>query len=289
MSNCKCYNASRILDCAHQLLPEVAYRHLLLSSDVGGFSRPPLYFVVKEVCAMAGKRKSYTIYDLKEPREGWLHYEKLFRFGVHYRLDLANFALITGTENPLQANPPLKVRNGGSKDKSGLYATYRDIADYAKLYNISPEFLVDEPYYWAKCYMAPHRVAFQALRNGMDLWDFYTQLLAFGRPLRPSTFYQLIVGRSNSIRYIGIDTVIDLCQLAGLELSDLFTPKFRRDKSYRTVFGVLQQALGALDDVDLSALAGIALVMARRKDSKTEFSEIQEILKWREETKSKKD
>ncbi|WP_156940196.1 hypothetical protein [Caldanaerobius polysaccharolyticus] len=229
---------------------------------------------------MARYGKSYTIEDLKPPKEGWDAVERRMREGIMYRIDGSNYTFLVNRKG-FKRHLVMPIARY-MEDDNASYARYKDIYQFAQENGVPPEFLIDESYYTTRCGMAPYRLVFQALRNGMDIWDLYVEILKAGRPLRPSTLIEFLKARRNTVSYIGVDTVIDICRIAGLDPADLFAPRFRRNKTDRTVFGLLKEAISTMDDADITALAGIALVMARNEDD----SEIMEILKWRSEVKN---
>lgn len=239
-----------------------------------------LFLVQRRSRVSVSKKKSFTIHDVKEPKEGWDYLERLLRYNVHYRVDMMNFGLVTGVETATQLKRQCIARMKHLAD--GWAMSYVDIYRIAAGYGMVPEFLVDKVYYQTKSGILAYRMAFSALRKGMDLWDLYVATLAAGWKISPWTFYSLVSGQKKTMHFLDLETVDGICGLAGIELADLFESRSRRIAAASQVFRELSTIMCLLDDVDVAALAGIAAALAKRKDDASTLAEIGEVLKWRE-------
>ena len=223
--------------------------------------------------------KSYTIHDLKEPAEGWAYFERLLRHRVSYKVDMVNLALVTGAETPDQIKKQCIAIM--KHQTEGWAMSYGDIYLLAQKYRTVPEFLVDEAYYRGKSGILGYRLAFSVLRKGGNLWDLYVSTLAAGWKLSPWTFYSMVMGKKQTYRYVDLDTVRGICELAGIELADLFAPRFRA-RVVSPTLAAMTALVGMLDDASIAALVGIAAALAKHKDTAPALAEIGRVLEWRE-------
>lgn len=229
--------------------------------------------------------KSYTLEDLKEPKEGWAYLKKLLGENTRYKIDLVSLAVVCGAWKPEEIRE--KCTAFLTKGHDAYELPYKNIFYLGNKYGVPPEFLVDESYYRKRSGILGYRIAFSALRRGMTLWDLYLATLKAGWKLSPWTFYALVHGDKRLFRFVDLDTVRGICELAGMELALLFVPQMKASCS-TPVARTLASVLAMLTDADLAALGAIAVALAKHKEDTPDLRrEIGRVLTWRTSARRK--